>query len=60
MVREQLLRNDVLTLDEHLTLENLIDTDWKTKPIRPWEEVYEELCADLGKHYGLNDIRDAQ
>ena len=38
----------------------LIDPDWRSKPTYSWEEVYEELCKDLGKHYGLNDIREAK
>lgn len=46
-------------LDEQLVGQNLIDPDWQNKPKRPWAEVYEELCQDLGRHYGLNDIREA-
>ena len=38
----------------------LIDPDWRSKPMHNWEDVYEELCKDLGKHYGLNDIREAK
>lgn len=37
----------------------LIDTDWREKPMRLWGDVHEELCKDLGEHYGLNDIREA-
>ena len=40
--------------------ENLIDPNWKEKPLYRWEDVYVEMCKDLGAHYGLNDIRDAQ
>ena len=53
-----LQREDVLTLDEQ-TSEALIDSNWRDKPARPWEEVYDELCKDLGQHYGLSDIREA-
>ena len=38
----------------------LIDPNWREKPIHAWEDVYEGLCKDLGKHYGLNDIREAK
>ena len=52
--------NDFLTLDERSLCESLIDPEWREKPIQRWEDVYEELCKDLGHHYGLNDIREAQ
>ena len=55
-----LQKEDVLTLDEQVTSESLIDANWRNKPARSWEEVYDELCKDLGQHYGLHDIRDAQ
>ncbi len=52
-----LQKEDVLTLDEQVTSESLIDANWRDKPARSWEEVYDELCKDLGQHYGLHDIR---
>ena len=55
-----LQKEDVLTLDEQVTSESLIDANWRNKRSRAWEEVYDELCADLGQHYGLHDIREAQ
>ena len=55
-----LQREDVLTLDEQVIGESLIDPNWRDKPARPWDEVYGELCKDLGQHYGLSDIREAQ
>lgn len=39
--------------------EPFIDPDFKLKPTYPMEEVFDELCRRVGKHYGLNDIRDA-
>ena len=39
--------------------EPFIDPDFKLKPCKPWEEVRDELCRRVGKHYGLNDIREA-
>ena len=45
-----------LAMAEH---EPLIDPDWKLKPTRPWSEVYDELCHEVGQAYGLNDIREA-
>lgn len=38
----------------------LIDPEWRNKPTYAWEDVYEKLCKDLGKPYGLNDIREAK
>ena len=40
-------------------LDRLIDPDWKEQPMRPWSDVYDELCAEVGHAYGLNDIREA-
>jgi len=39
--------------------EKLIDSEWKEQPMRPWSEVYAELCCEVGQAYGLNDIREA-
>ena len=39
--------------------EKLIDSDWKEQPLRPWSEVYDEMCCEIGHAYGLNDIREA-
>lgn len=37
----------------------LMDPNWKAQPMRPWDEVYEELCRGVGLAYGLSDIREA-
>ena len=37
----------------------LIDPDWKEQPMRPWSEVYADLCREVGHAYGLNDIQEA-
>jgi hypothetical protein len=39
--------------------ERLIDPDWKEQPMRPWSEVYADLCREVGHAYGLNDIQEA-
>jgi hypothetical protein len=39
--------------------ERLIEPDWKEHPMRPWSEVYDELCCEVGHAYGLSDIREA-
>ena len=55
MVQEKLHNEDVFVdIDE-----TLIDVDWKSKPMLPWEQVYDSLCREVGKHYGLTDIREA-
>ena len=37
----------------------IIDPNWREQPMRAWDEVYEELCHEVGTAYGLNDIREA-
>lgn len=37
----------------------LIDVDFKSKPMHPWSEVYDNLCHEVGQAYGMNDIREA-
>lgn len=37
----------------------IIDPNWRTQPMRAWDEVYEDLCREVGSAYGLNDIREA-
>lgn len=37
----------------------LISPNWKSQPMRAWNEVYEDLCREVGSAYGLNDIREA-
>ena len=41
------------------TRRNLIDPNWKEQPMRAWDDVYEDLCREVGSAYGLNDIREA-
>ena len=38
--------------------EPFIDPDFKLKQCKSWEDVHDELCHRVGKHYGLNDIRE--
>ena len=39
--------------------EKLIDSDWRELPLRAWDDVYDNLCREVGHAYGLNDIREA-
>ena len=48
------------SLDVDVMEEPFIDVDFMTKPMHTWDEVYDEMCKDIGKHYGLNDIMEAQ
>ena len=57
---EAVKKESMFALDEQLVGQTLIDPDWRNKPKRPWAEVYEEMCKDLGHRYGLNDIREAR
>ena len=38
---------------------HLIDPNWREQPILAWDDVYEDLCREVGYAYGLNDIREA-
>lgn len=38
---------------------HLIDPNWREQPMRAWDDVYENLCKEVGSAYGLNDIREA-
>ena len=46
-------------LDSNIVENPIIDPNWREKPMRAWDEVYEELCHEVGTAYGLNDIREA-
>ena len=37
----------------------LIDPHWRNQPMRHWDDVYDDLCREVGSAYGLNDIREA-
>ena len=39
--------------------ERLIDPNWREQPMRAWDDVYENLCREVGYAYGLSDIREA-
>ncbi len=53
-------KEPMFALDEQLVGQTLIDSNWRDRSKRPWADVYEEMCKDLGRHYGLNDIREAR
>ena len=36
----------------------LIDPEWRSKPRYSEEEFWNMVCVDLGKRYGLKDIRE--
>ena len=38
---------------------SLIDPDWRSKPRYSEDEFWNMAYTDLGRRYGLNDIRDA-
>ena len=38
----------------------LIDPDFKSKPMFTSEEYWDKFAEELGRHYGLADIRDAK
>lgn len=46
-------------LKRKIHISGLIDPNWREQPLRSWDDVYEDLCKDLGHHYGLSDIREA-
>ena len=57
-------RSYIPTSTDHIGLAEiheiqLIDPKWKNQPMRQWDEVYEELCHEVGAAFGLNDFREA-
>ena len=59
-IMDTVKKENKFALDEQLVGQTLIDPNWRESPKRPWTEVYEEMCKDLGHRYGLNDIREAR
>ena len=47
-------------LDTDVMDRTLIDPEWRNKPMYAWDDVLDGLCKDLGKHYGVKDIRDVE
>ena len=45
--------------DSNVMEHPIIDPNWKTQPMRAWDDVYEDLCREVGVAFGLNDIREA-
>ena len=48
-------QDDILTMPEPL-----IDPNWREQRKYSHKEFWDMAYADLGKRYGLNDIRDAK
>lgn len=40
--------------------EPLISPDWQSRTSRSHEEFWNDAYTDLGKRYGLNDIREVE
>ena len=59
-IMDAVKKENKFALDEQLVGQTLIDPNWRESSKRPWTEVYEEMCKDLGHRYGLNDIREAR
>ena len=48
-----------MVLDVNVMGNPVLETNNRTLKGRPIEEFMDELAKRLGKHYGLNDIREA-
>ena len=44
--------------DANVTERPLIDPEWRSKPKYSEDEFWNMAYADLGRRYGLNDIRE--
>ena len=53
---EAALRQDIYSVDEH----TLIDPNWRSQRSYSRKEFMDKLAKRLGKHYGMDDIRNAQ
>ena len=57
---EATLRQAVYDFEIGVMERPLIDPDWAVKPSYSHQEFWNEAYSDLGKRYGLNDIREAK
>lgn len=53
------VRKTACGLDVEVMRDPAVDTTHSNLKGRPIEEFMDELAKRLGKHYGLNDIREA-
>jgi len=53
------VRQTSYDLDANVMGNPIMDTNRRHLKGRPIEEFMDELAKRLGKHYGLNDIREA-
>jgi hypothetical protein len=53
------VRQTSYDLDVNVMRNPIVDTNQSNLKGRPIEEFMDELAKRLGKHYGLNDIREA-
>ena len=53
------VRQTSYNMDVNFMRNQLVDTNQRNLKGRPIEEFMDELAKRLGKHYGLNDIREA-
>ena len=57
---EAALRQTPYDWRENAVVRPLIDPDWRNKPMYSEDEFWNMAYADLGKRYGMNDIREAE
>ena len=50
------LKQDIYSVNEH----TLIDPNWRSQRSYSRKEFMDKLAKRLGKHYGMDDIRNAQ
>lgn len=55
----EVVRKTSYGLDVNAMRDPLLDANQSNLKGRPVEEFMDELAKRLGKHYGLNDIREA-
>jgi len=53
------VRQSTYDVDVNVTRTPIMDTTGRNLKGRPIEEFADDLAKRLGKHYGLNDIREA-
>jgi len=53
---ETAVRQDIYSVNEH----TLIDPNWRSQRSYSRKEFMDKLAKRLGKHYGMDDIRNAQ
>lgn len=52
-VRQRSYDMGVNVMGNPMTNTQLLNPNWKMQPMRAWDDVYEDLCREVGLSYGI-------